>query len=218
MNQAEILNAVADLRWSNPHFSQWYKAQSAVSLSNPETHHLIPADIRGIAEFKAQLAPLTDALRGLVSKNKQADLTRSTCFKYLAYAKKWLGFAMPPNLSKLSLAALRQRVSECYPDKLPKLVPVTYEGVMTILRGLRKAGHKVTLRAKLPKLLAQVTALVKDWENNYKHLVEIVRVHEETAKLQYRLFLYDVQDWVVATPDPRKGHIVEVPTFERAVA
>ena len=218
MNQTEILNAVADLHWSNPHFSLWYKAQSAVNLSNPETHHLIPDDIKGIADFKAELAPLTEALRGLVSKNKLADLNRSTCFKYLAYAKKWLGFAMPPNLSKLSLVALRQRVSECFQGKLPKLVPVTYEGVMTILRGLRKAGHKVTLRAKLPKLLAQVVALVKDWETNYRQLVDTVKEHEEIAKLQHRLFMFAVEDWLVATPDPRKGRIVEVPTFERAAA
>ncbi len=123
-----------------------------------------------LSEFREALAPYTKRLADLsqVNRDKRVKTTRKGCFELLAYAKKWLGVPMPPNLSKLNLKALRAKVSECYPDgQLPKVTHLSYKGVLAILRGLRLAGHKVTLRAKLPQLLAQVVALVDNWEAQY---------------------------------------------------
>lgn len=156
-------------------------------LTNWDTHAFINQldDLKygWLAEFKVALAPLTERGRALGQKNrKRATMTRKLAFKYLAYAKKWLGYEMPANLSKLNKEALSAKVRECFPDNLPTLVDVTYKGVLAILRGLREQGHSVTLRAKLPQLLGQVRSLVPEWESNYYTLVKAVELYQETLE------------------------------------
>ena len=172
-----VMDEIGDLRLGK--FSQLVDilGEYEIYLTSIETHKLVyerPNLLHPmLPEFKKVLLPITRKLTKIAHSNRKAKkvkagITRKRCFELLAYAKKWLGVPMPPNLSKLNLEALRAKVHECFPDgQFPKVTHLSYKGVLAILRGLRLAGHKVTLRAKLPQLLAQVVALVDNWEDSY---------------------------------------------------
>lgn len=180
--QNKLFAELAELRFDTRFYRLITQLQEMEDfwLSEFETHFDYLKDLPeivypGITEFVKVLAQFSERLKAItkINTNDKAQVSRKRCFEVLAYAKKWLGHTMPPNLSKLNLEALRSKVQECYPDGvLPKVTHVSYKGVLAILRGLRLAGHKVTLKAKLPQLLAQVVALVLDWESQYDHLVD----------------------------------------------
>lgn len=181
MHNSQVLRQITELAYSNPHFLQWYQSQDGFDLTNPDHHAFIPY-FRGHAEFMDELDQLTEPLRATINKNRQNSITRKDCFRYLGFAKKWLGCKLPPNLSMLTLDVLRSKVAECFPDGPPKYTNVTYKGVLAILRGLRHSGHKVTLKAKLPVLFAQVVKLVEDWANNYDRLVSAVENYDSVVR------------------------------------
>ena len=158
-------------------------------ISEPHTHYILK-DLPefaypNIIEFREVLAQYTKRLEAIAQVNVKARAVggRKGCFELLRYAKKWLGLEMPPNLSKLNLEALRAKVSECFGGReLPKVTHVSYKGVLAILRGLRLAGHKVNLRAKLPVLLGQVIALIPDWEDQYDRLVDAEATYAQVVQ------------------------------------
>lgn len=173
--QTAVDDLVEGLMWGKfRHLLDKLKEVTKFTPSNPDRHlhaYHLPDDFDPLMrEFKDALRPITTRLEAIAKVNRGRRLTssRKGCFELLAYAKKWLGVPMPPNLSKLNLEALRAKVQECFPDgQFPQVTHISYKGVLAILRGLRLAGHKVTLRAKLPQLLAQVVALVDNWEAQY---------------------------------------------------
>lgn len=183
--QNQLLEQICDLQADYPDFHLWIRNDSPFEFDiyNPLSYSLIPSDIPGYSEIMGRLGKLAKPLGELNRENKRGKLTRNECFKYIQYARKWLGaFGLPGNLAKLKLSELREVVDDLYKGDLPALTTeVTYKGVLSVLRGLRIQGYKVTLRAKLPQLLDQVKRFVPDWDMHYQRLVEVVDTFDKVV-------------------------------------
>jgi len=128
-------------------------------------------------------AEKTELLSLMNYQDATATLTRTQCFAYLRYHKKWFKQSRKINLAKASLATLRSEVLLAFGDGLPDItVDVDYRGIQQVLQTLKQQDLLPTgfKRIKLNSPAWQMYQYMgdiygKDWVSQYKQISNSLR-------------------------------------------